>query len=857
MAKKKAARRAASWKTLRLQGQTVCIAGKGKQFSASANEVKRWCIDDGATIVSDVTDKTDMLVLMDIGVATAKKKAEKLNKQGAGIVTIDLPDLRQMFVPTEAEFQQALTAGAAGRKRIAELLLRCRAVHSVVDMTGINLKAQDLTELELHGLVLRGADLRETTLHSTNVDELRDVRMDKAKGGYFHAEAFYNCQCKDAQLECFFLGARAQGKDVFDSDFSHTNFHRGYFRYAEIARSKFKKSSLVDASLAESTINDCDFSGADFSQADLSGSVFRGSTKLTGAKFCGADLSNTNFGDSDLSKADFSGARLTGAILDKATLAGANFADAVLINVSLGRADTSKVKNLALPPVTKSKSGPACKSLDAPAKKATDLQVSADVLTPDGPVTITARANNQYGSETFATYEILNKVVEQERLVKTSRSTLRFDRRNFKDRIEVPCFSAALEKLGQLWGHGQLQFETIRCSASKSPLKGKALQTAAIEALAEVFGKPAPTPSETKAIQSEKRAAGKALQEQLLSELRGGKKGIDAFNGRDADRLRRNKQFRFRREDFSGAKMSGLVAKEIDFQDCQLTNANLSRAELPSADFRGADLSGASCKQADLTAADLRKCKLVGANFAKTCLDYARLDEADLTGADLSGAKLYASHIRGTNLSGVKFKGATWIGSVFDTKTVFPDGFEIPEDFDFDGPGHDPRLDADRVADVESVESFDQFMKQVAAKVDAARLDKALKMLKAERFQLYSDVDNDSCIGVVRSQTDADLVYICRLTSSGDFSCCTQNLNACGGLRGAPCKHLLVLLIGLTKAEQIDAKKAAAWIHLSQIRKPALDKDLMAEALLKFKGVETGEIDWRPTETVPEDYFAM
>ena len=31
----------------------------------------------------------------------------------------------------------------------------------------------------------------------------------------------------------------------------------------------------------------------------------------------------------------------------------------------------------------------------------------------------------------------------------------------------------------------------------------------------------------------------------------------------------------------------------------------------------------------------------------------------------------------------------------------------------------------------------------------------------------------------------------------------------------------------------------------------------MTETLLRFKGAEAGEVDWRPTETIPEDFYAM
>ncbi|MCI0357643.1 MAG: hypothetical protein L0211_04045, partial [Planctomycetaceae bacterium] len=129
--------------------------------------------------------------------------------------------------------------------------------------------------------------------------------------------------------------------------------------------------------------------------------------------------------------------------------------------------------------------------------------------------------------------------------------------------------------------------------------------------------------------------------------------------------------------------------------------------------------------------------------------------------------------------------------------------------------------------------------------------------LKADTFKLFAEVTPDHVIGVIKSQTDPDLVYSCRLGSNGVFACCTQNLNICGGLRGAICKHLLVLLVGLSKAGQLDPATADAWIAASASQKPILDKDVMSEAFLRYKGAEAGEVDWRPTETIPEDYYAM
>ncbi len=139
---------------------------------------------------------------------------------------------------------------------------------------------------------------------------------------------------------------------------------------------------------------------------------------------------------------------------------------------------------------------------------------------------------------------------------------------------------------------------------------------------------------------------------------------------------------------------------------------------------------------------------------------------------------------------------------------------------------------------------------------DERRLAKALDMLKKEGFQLFHDVGEDAIAGVVRSQSDAELVYACRLGANGDVSCCTQKLNVCGGLRGEACKHVLVLLIGLAQAGLIEAPKVDLWLAAGLGRKPVLDREQMSEVLLRYRGAESGEVDWRPTTTLPEDFYA-
>lgn len=149
------------------------------------------------------------------------------------------------------------------------------------------------------------------------------------------------------------------------------------------------------------------------------------------------------------------------------------------------------------------------------------------------------------------------------------------------------------------------------------------------------------------------------------------------------------------------------------------------------------------------------------------------------------------------------------------------------------------------------------FLKALELRADKQKIDKATKMLKASGFQLFNDITAEHLAGVVKSQSDPDLVYACRIDHEGKYACCTQNLNVCGGLRGSICKHLLVLIIGLVKAGELDPATIDGWVAKSNDTKPELDKESMGEIFIRYKGAEAGEVDWRPTETVPEDYYAL
>jgi BRCT domain type II-containing protein len=152
---------------------------------------------------------------------------------------------------------------------------------------------------------------------------------------------------------------------------------------------------------------------------------------------------------------------------------------------------------------------------------------------------------------------------------------------------------------------------------------------------------------------------------------------------------------------------------------------------------------------------------------------------------------------------------------------------------------------------------FPAFISALYGTVDQGKLGRALAMLKAERFQLYVRLGDERLVGVVRSQTGVGTVYAPWLTPEGHYGCSTPELSDCMGLQGSPCKHLLVLLVGLARTGQMAPDTAFSWIRAAGGKRPGSDQELAADTFLQYKAAQAGEIDWRPTETIPEDFYAF
>lgn len=295
-----------------------------------------------------------------------------------------------------------------------------------------------------------------------------------------------------------------------------------------------------------------------------------------------------------------------------------------------------------------------------------------------------------------------------------------------------------------------------------------------------------------------------------------------------------------------GLNAAGLVFEKSNlsngnFSNCTLSKAKFSECVMPDCDFSEATADDASFFNADLRNFVSFKGSFKSANFRNANLTGAKFEKADLQGADFTNA----------NLTNVTFKACP-----VNERTRLPKVQGGVAGVVWKGVGRNPFAgDSDCVAS--ECRNLDDLLTSLQQHLDSPRLKKSLTMLKKQKFQLYADVSDVRVAGVVKSQTDEKLLYACALDKTGDYFCCTQNLNKCGGLTDGICKHLLVLIIGLARADELGWSEAAEWSYASRRRAGAyVEKETATNLFLKYRGAETGEMDWRPAETIPEDYYA-
>ncbi len=795
----------------RITGKSIALVGKFGYSDSDRARYTQLAESQGATIVDPAVTLPDVVVVGEGRGGKPPGDVAKIQKKAPGVDVYELADFLQFLIPTPAQMLEVFRKGRQDHDHHywQNLNQLCRTANTTIDLRKVDLRKGDLYGFELEVFNLSGADFRGANCEYTHFGDLEDVKFDECVGKNVYLRNVQNGSFRKANLTdaWLFYGWDRTRKSVVDGDFTQAIMNGARLGDGTLTDCKFLSATLCDAELEGSVLTRVDFTKADLSR------VHAAKVTFDACIFEKANLQRADLRQSSLKGADLRGANLSEAVLNEADLTnanvdGADFQNAVLTGANLKGVDFSKAKNYK-PPVVR-KAGPKLLEFTQAGAGSKSFETSAEV---------------DLGQQEFAKLELH---MSSGRVGAVSRY-LR-DGNDAFDRLPAPSFEQGMLNLADRWPNSTLRLDSIQAKGSKT-LRGQKLLDLAIAAWAETFGVPVVSAEVLQAGKAEQQAAALRERDELMQQIR--KQGAEVWNDLD---------FRIRdRYDLRGADLSKAKLGKVAFWGRDLRNVNFTKASFPEAELWNAQLQGAN-----FTGADLKNCEM---NYS--ILKGALFDGADLTGCGLAHSKLQGVDFSQAILTDVKFEQAQ-----YDETTLFPPDFVPPDNMVWKGEGMRPGLQPVQAAVAGSLD-FETFLTQLNEKVESARMQKAGSMLKAERFELFADVQETSLVGIVKSQSSKELVYSCRLTSEGHFGCCTQNLKPCGGLRGALCKHLLVLIVGLAKAGKFDAATVDHWINLSRGQKPAIDVDAMSATFLRYKGAEAGEIDWRPTETIPEDFYAM
>jgi uncharacterized protein YjbI with pentapeptide repeats len=809
----------------KLAGKTVAFVGKFGYQDMFREDYEAFVVEDGGTVVDLASAVPDYLVAGEGRGGNPPAAVAAIQKKHPSVHVLDEEDFCRFLLPTAEELTAVLRAGERGHQYWDRLERLFRRANATIDLGGADLRGANLYRAQLASANLYGADLRKASAHYVEFGSLRGTRFDGAdlSNAYFHDAA--DCSFRKANLfkawldafnykVCDFSGANLAQVSGEDCSLSGCTLEGANLSDGQLEKANFAKANLARADLSRAHCEKAKFNDANCERAVL----FR------------ADLRNASLVNADLRGADLRQAVLCGANLRGANVEGADFAGAVLTGAKLTGVDFSAAKNYQ-PPVARV-AGPKLKELAQAAATGKGFKTSAEV---------------ELGKGEHATLQLHCSTYGKRRSVR-GHSEYQRDDHQANDWIDAPTFEQGMLNLAERWPQAKLRLATIKASGSRSP-RGQKLLDLATAAWAEAFGFEATAVEDLEQQKAAQQAELEKLRETMLKELHGGPAGVKKWNARSEHE--RKQIGPMHGLDLKGAKLAGVRLVDCDLQGSQFAGASLKKAILGGCQLQSTNFARADLNDAWMTMVHAEGASFEGAKLRGAAIHIAKLTNAIFRGADLTGANLSQSHLEGADFTDAKLDGAKLHHAYYDADTKFPPGFTPPEAMQW--VGAPPTL----VNAAPGSMDFGTFFEQLGDKVEEGRLSKALAMLKADRFQLFADVKVDALTGVVKSQSNADLVYSCRLAADGKFGCCTQNLNPCGGLRGALCKHLLVLVVGLTKAGQLDPATVDAWVNASKRQKPDLDKDAMSETFLRYKGAEAGEIDWRPTETIPEDYYAL
>ena len=138
----------------------------------------------------------------------------------------------------------------------------------------------------------------------------------------------------------------------------------------------------------------------------------------------------------------------------------------------------------------------------------------------------------------------------------------------------------------------------------------------------------------------------------------------------------------------TSARLDGANLSHVDLSDAWLQNANLDEAILTAADLSrvaaanigldGADLTDVTFVEAKMVDAEMGSADLTDADFTGANLTAADFRRATAVGTDFTDARLDLADFSGAILTDAVLTGASLDDIVYDSTTVWPEGFTPP-----------------------------------------------------------------------------------------------------------------------------------------------------------------------------------
>jgi len=150
-----------------------------------------------------------------------------------------------------------------------------------------------------------------------------------------------------------------------------------------------------------------------------------------------------------------------------------------------------------------------------------------------------------------------------------------------------------------------------------------------------------------------------------------------------------------------------------------------------------------------------------------------------------------------------------------------------------------------------------KFLRLISPIANYGRIQRAIKMLKKESFTSFLKKSEGGIYGIIKSQTNKELIYSSSIDKFAGYFCGTQNIRPCGGLRGSVCKHIILLLMAGIKDGLISAEEAADIVRSTEYKKPNYNKEHAKEIIILYQNAVDGTIEWRAVEILPEDLMAF